>query len=233
MKAFAYPLAFLNALCVALLCLYVAVNIPTFSMAFYRWQFDVNDTMAVIGIEEEELLRVTSHMLGYIRGQEPDLQIVAIVEGQPRPFFNQREILHMIDVYELFAMGRQLRNGAISLIVATTAILFVMRVRLMAVLARAYRATTMGMLLIAVALAVPFVADFHYAFIIFHEIFFDNELWQLNPETDLLINVVPLSFFITISIFIGVIFSGLMLLVGLLSNAYVRTLPARKVPKLP
>ena len=37
--------------------------------------------------------------------------------------------------------------------------------------------------------------DFNKYFIIFHHIFFNNDLWMLNPDTDLLINIVPEPFF--------------------------------------
>ena len=37
--------------------------------------------------------------------------------------------------------------------------------------------------------------DFNQYFIIFHHIFFNNDLWMLNPDTDLLINIVPEPFF--------------------------------------
>ena len=37
--------------------------------------------------------------------------------------------------------------------------------------------------------------DFTKYFVIFHHIFFNNDLWMLNPDTDLLINIVPEPFF--------------------------------------
>jgi integral membrane protein (TIGR01906 family) len=45
--------------------------------------------------------------------------------------------------------------------------------------------------------------DFDRAFTVFHMLFFPNDLWILDPSVDLLINMVPLGFFIDISIFIG------------------------------
>ena len=36
--------------------------------------------------------------------------------------------------------------------------------------------------------------DFDRAFILFHKIFFNNDLWQLNYATDLLMNIVPETF---------------------------------------
>ena len=37
--------------------------------------------------------------------------------------------------------------------------------------------------------------DFSKYFVMFHHIFFNNDLWILNPETDMLINIVPEGFF--------------------------------------
>ena len=37
--------------------------------------------------------------------------------------------------------------------------------------------------------------DFSKYFIVFHHIFFDNDLWILDPSVDMLINIVPEGFF--------------------------------------
>jgi len=42
---------------------------------------------------------------------------------------------------------------------------------------------------------------------VFHEIFFNNDYWILDARVDLLINIVPYPFFITISVFIGGFFA--------------------------
>ncbi|MGO1372277.1 MAG: lipoprotein intramolecular transacylase Lit, partial [Senegalia sp. (in: firmicutes)] len=42
--------------------------------------------------------------------------------------------------------------------------------------------------------------DFNKYFTIFHEILFTNDLWLLNPKTDILIQMLPLDFFYSISI---------------------------------
>ncbi len=47
--------------------------------------------------------------------------------------------------------------------------------------------------------------DFNKYFTIFHEIFFSNDLWLLDPDTSVLINMVPeVFFFQTAMIIIGV-----------------------------
>lgn len=55
--------------------------------------------------------------------------------------------------------------------------------------------------------------NFTKYFVIFHKIFFSNNLWILNPETDRLINIVPEPFFIDTSIRIVVIFFSIILFV--------------------
>lgn len=55
-------------------------------------------------------------------------------------------------------------------------------------------------------------ADFNRYFTLFHHIFFDNDLWLLNPDTDRLINIVPLGFFMDTVLWIAVIFGIFMAL---------------------
>ena len=40
----------------------------------------------------------------------------------------------------------------------------------------------------------------------FHEMFFSNDLWLLDPNTDMLINIVPEPFFIDTSLYICITF---------------------------
>jgi integral membrane protein (TIGR01906 family) len=49
--------------------------------------------------------------------------------------------------------------------------------------------------------------DFNKYFTYFHLIFFDNDLWLLDPETDLLIQMLPEEFFISIFKRIVLLFS--------------------------
>lgn len=41
---------------------------------------------------------------------------------------------------------------------------------------------------------------------IFHHIFFNNDLWLLDPATDLLINIVPEPFFVDTASYIALVF---------------------------
>ena len=203
-----------QAVCIILLCLYAAVHLPTFDMRFYEYQYVKNDVANTINISEAELLRVTAHMLDYMRGRVPDLQVTAVVAGEPRLFFSEREIYHMIDVYILFVIGDILRNIAIiGLLLAFGVAFYWRRYGFFAAYAKANVIVIAIFMALFAALAGIIALDFDTAFIIFHEIFFFNDLWILDPRVDLLINMVPLPFFIDLSMLIGVLFFGMLTIV--------------------
>lgn len=52
-----------------------------------------------------------------------------------------------------------------------------------------------GVLATIVMLGVIFITDFNRAFVIFHQIAFNNELWIFDPRTDPIINYLPESLF--------------------------------------
>ena len=53
--------------------------------------------------------------------------------------------------------------------------------------------------------------DFEKYFILFHRIFFTNDLWMLDPTTDNLINIVPEGFFVDMTERILIIFSSIII----------------------
>lgn len=53
--------------------------------------------------------------------------------------------------------------------------------------------------------------DFTKYFILFHHIFFTNDLWILDPATDMLINIVPEGFFMDTAARIALLFGSLSL----------------------
>jgi len=184
-------------------------------MWFYRWQYDVNNTYEVVNMEPEDLHEVTRQMIRYMQGREPDLQIMTTVGGEARYFFSEIEIRHMIDVYELFSVGFVIQNILIGLFFATLGLFLSKKGRYLRDLFKSWQITSAVILIVLISLVVVIAINWHHAFVVFHEIFFDNDYWILDSRVDLLINIVPYDFFITISTFIGGFFAlGLAALLG-------------------
>ena len=216
----------INAISLITLILFVGIQLPGFGMWFYRWQFDVNNTYEVVNMEPEDLHEVTRHMIRYMQGREPDLQIMTTVGGEARPFFSEIEIRHMIDVYDLFAIGLILQNILIVLFLASLALFLVWGRNRLRTLLRSWQISSAAVFLALALLVIVIAVNWHHAFVVFHEIFFDNDYWILDSRVDLLINIVPYPFFITISAFIGGFFAlGLVTLFTVSTIVLRRTKP--------
>ena len=159
-----------------------------------------------VHMEMDDLLYVTDEMMAYLRGSRDDLNIDTVVDGTPREFFNAREKAHMADVRNLFLGGLALRRLCLFLAAASVALLALFKVPLKHLLPRTLCAGTVLFLGVTALLAGIISTDFTKYFIIFHKIFFTNDLWQLDPRTDLLINIVPEPFFMDTAARIGITF---------------------------
>lgn len=147
-------------------------------------------------MEMDDLLEVTDEMMAYLRGDRKDLHVPTIVAGQPREFFNEREIAHMEDVRGLFLAAITIRRICFLVMAACAALLIVLKADTRRILPRMICGGTILFFSILALLAGIISTDFSKYFILFHKIFFTNDLWILDPSTDLLINIVPEPFFV-------------------------------------
>jgi len=200
-------MAAINTLALMFIILYVSVSLPTFTTPFYNYAYDKNGTHELIGISEQDLDRVTRLLIDYMRGSTDSLDIIVQIHGQYRPFFSEIEIAHMIDVQDLFMLGFMVRNIAILLFIATLLSGFLYERRpVLKEYAKSFIYGTIALIATLGTLVFIIFLDFNTAFTIFHEIFFDNDLWILDPSVDLLINIVPLQFFTELFIVIVALF---------------------------
>ena len=155
---------------------------------YYEKEYAKYGVLQDVHMEMNDLLDVTDQMMAYLRGNREDLHVPTVVDGQPREFFNDREIAHMEDVRGLFLGGLALRRISIGLIVVCVVLLFARKADVRRVLPKMICAGSALFFAVLAILAAIISTDFHH-------IFFNNDLWLLNPDTDLLINIVPEPFF--------------------------------------
>ena len=162
---------------------------------YYEKEYAKYGVLNDVHMEMDDLLDVTDEMMAYLRGSRKDLHVPTIVDGQPREFFNDREIAHMEDVRGLFLGGLALRRISLGLIVACVILLLLLKADIRCVLPKMICIGSALFFAVLAVLAGIISTDFNQYFIMFHHIFFNNDLWMLNPDTDLLINIVPEPFF--------------------------------------
>ncbi|MDL2248277.1 TIGR01906 family membrane protein [Tyzzerella sp. OttesenSCG-928-J15] len=216
--------AIINTICLIFIILLTSIELPTFNYAFYNYEYNKNETYDQIGINSYDLEKVTNKLTGYMRGTEENLEVYVNINGGIREFFNNLEKSHMVDVKNLFQIGFAVRNIAIVIFIITTIIAFVYKRRpALKEYALSYIIGNVLFLLSCGALTGVILSDFNKYFTIFHEIFFDNDLWILDPSTDLLINIVPLGFFIDIFTAVVAIFFLISIIFTIISIAYLKS----------
>ncbi len=166
-------------------------------------------------VEMDDLMDVTDAMMKYLKGQREELQVKTNINGIQTDFFNESEIAHMEDVRGLFLGGIWLRRICMALMLISVLILLLLKERWILVLSRSLKWGIIVLAVISSALAAFMALNFTKAFTAFHKIFFNNDLWILDPERDRLINILPEGFFLDTALRIGIIF-GILILLSLL-----------------
>lgn len=161
-----------------------------------------------------DLLQVTDEMMAYLRGNRDDLHVFTFMGGEYREFFNAREIAHMEDVRELFIGGLWIRRIGLLFTIFFIVGLMIWSKRkqerktfLKEAVPRSLCIGTGIFFAAALSLCGIISTDFSKYFVVFHHIFFHNDLWLLNPETDMLINIVPEPFFMDTALRIAITFA--------------------------
>jgi len=187
----------------------------------YDYAFSQYDVVAVTGVSRPELDRSASEIVRYFQsGEDGELLDIRVERGDDTvPLFNQREILHMADVKDLFRLVYRIHEFTFIYIVAYVAGVYLWsRERSMRRLAR--QAITAGIVTVGalMAAAVGVVLGFDTLFEQFHLLSFSNDFWQLDPRTDRLVQMFPMGFWFDVTLGVGIlsiVAGGLVALAGL------------------
>lgn len=187
------------------------------NFGWYEKTYSKYHVLDDLQMEMKDVMHVTREMMAYLRGNRSDLQVVTTVDGDEQEFFNVREEAHMMDVKNLFLGGLWIRRGAILALIIAMFFLFLTKAEWKKLLPKYFLIGTGGIIGIAAVAGLVFMSDFHKYFYLFHKVFFTNDLWLLDPDTDLLIRMLPEGFFFDMVIRIGIIFFILMSMVLVIS----------------
>ena len=153
--------------------------------------FDTYTQTAHLGVEKSAYPLFAAQLSAFFRGETEDPSVAA------HPFFDY-EVTHLFDVRNLMNGIRLSAYAALAL--AVPLILFLLGKR-----GRQYFATAWlwgFFLYITVVLLVTgfAVIDFNRLFVLLHKLLFTNDLWLLNPQTDLLIALMPEGMFMHLAL---------------------------------
>lgn len=189
---------------------------------YYR-DFQVeNDLTTVTGKSQNYLDEVSKDTATYLQNGDRSLM---------EKHFSENEILHMDDVYQLFVTGRTIRLISILVLLAMLAVAIYRKT--LGFLLRDVVYASIGLLLVIAVIAIVSLFNFQRAFVIFHEILFSNDLWLMDTQSDLMIQMMPTPFFVgmfvRILILVAVSWVVLLLAFFFLSRYLIKRREGQKV----
>lgn len=186
----------------------------------------------------DDAVYITEQMLDYCIGTIDTLDNTeATIDGVTAPFFTEREKLHLADCRNIFLAAVKFRVISILIIaVLLIAIYYSIKRRsesspdssiiISSVYARTiasgYIKALVALLIFAGILVVIGMNNFTFLFTKFHHVFFDNDLWILDPKQDNLVNVMQESVFSDAAITIGSIWGCVSIALAVFSAVILR-----------
>lgn len=182
----------------------------SFNRSYYKVQYEKLNTAETMGISSNELSTGTGVLLDYIVDHRDNLDY-ELDSGVP--FFNQREIDHMVDVKDLYLGARIVLIISIVVFIVLGIIYSLDGLKsLLFIFRESFRHAFVLFGLILILIGAYALIDFNGFWTNFHHLFFRNDLWLLNPATDRLIQMVPLPFFT--QLVFSILFTILLLVIG-------------------
>lgn len=204
--------------------LFSSVQVVVYSDVYFKWHYENHNIEEETGMSVEGLMEVTDKMMDYLIDKRDSLDMQETIDGQIEEVFGDREKAHMDDVKVLFLQGKQFRDlSALTLLIAIMYFVTARKKWLRDWLAQLKLFFITSFVIVGIVGGL-FASDFNKYFTIFHEVFFDNDLWLLDPRTDILINMVPEIFFFQTSMLILVGFVAAIIIVLTVSKIAIQKL---------
>ena len=217
-------LTVIGSVCLLLVAAVTAIQIALYAdFGFYEREYTKYNVLPELEMDMDDTMHVTHEMMDYLVGKRESLDdIMATVAGKEREFFNADEKAHMDDVWGLFQGGLMIRRISVVGMILCFAACRLLKKSTRGRYPVIFRRTLYVSIAVLAALGIGFASNFSRAFVIFHEIFFDNDLWIMDPATDLMIRMLPEGFFADCVLRIGVTIIVVLVLLWALSFVVAR-----------
>lgn len=180
--------------------LMLSVGLVTFDKDYYYKEYAKYEVAKVQSLSDKDLHVITDNLLGYLSGSRSDLNFVVDRDkGLNRDFFSVQDKAHMVDVKNMYAFLKIL--GVLSAIVLAFSLYEILRKPSYKENIHRFLGTgAIVGILPFVILGILMAIDFNKYFILFHQIFFANDLWLMDPAVDNLVNIFSEGFFLDMAI---------------------------------
>ncbi len=169
--------------------LLISIEFYSLNSFFYFNQYDKNDVYQNVTYSKEDVKYITYNLIDYLKYD---------VVLDYKDVFSEKEKRHMKDVKYIFQKGLWIKK--VSIIVIGT-IIYINRKDMNNML-KYFNKTILTTCVVFTLLCSIISLNYYNYFTVFHKMFFNNDDWLLSPKESIIINLLPLEFFESISIYI-------------------------------
>ncbi len=215
-------------ICLTITAWVTALEWITYDVDHYMKEFEKQGWVPAAGMDRMNLAYTAEEIIQYLKGEKDDFQTIAVKDGELQPLYDERERIHMVDVLNLYDRARFLRSMSLVLALLLTGFMVFRDGRWKTHWLRMLTYTGLGNVLLMALLYLLIRLDFTRYFTQFHLLFFDNDLWILDPRRHVLIQMLPESFFMNTAMKIGLAAMGSMTVLGVSACILERKLKGGK-----
>ena len=170
--------------------------------ALMETKFNRYADVQITGIDQSAYPSLALAITGFLQGSLDSPQLTVKRGGIQSDAFSQREIAHLADIRGLLKTVQVMRYTAIALVGLVFLAYFAVRKSYPSLLKaiRLERSLIMGILAflgLIIVMVIWGLIDFYGLFTAAHHVAFRNDLWLLDPQKDLLLQLMPLELFVS------------------------------------
>ena len=160
-----------------------------FDINFYKNFYQKENLASSIGTSSDSLINNTQNLLNYLNKKEQ----------LNTDWFSEKDILHMVDVQNLYTFSYNIMIYCLlTLIISTIIIILILRGKSLLYITKIFNKVLLLFIVLVGGLSAVIAYNFNSFWIKFHTTLFSNELWLLSPNESNLIKMVPEEFFISL-----------------------------------
>ena len=160
-----------------------------FDLNFYKDFYQKENLPSSIGTSSDNLINNTQNLLNYLNKKEQ----------LNTDWFSEKDILHMVDVQNLYIFSHSIMIYCfITFILSTIIIILILRGKSLLYITKIFNKVLLLFIVLVGGLSAVIAYNFNSFWIKFHTTLFSNDLWLLSPNESNLIKMVPEEFFISL-----------------------------------
>ena len=160
-----------------------------FDINFYKEFYQKENIANYIDTSSDNLINNTQNLLNYLNKKEQ----------LNTDWFSEKDILHMVDVQNLYTFSHNIMIYCfITFILSTIIIILILRGKSLLYITKIFNKVLLLFIVLVGGLSAVIAYNFNSFWIKFHTTLFSNDLWLLSPNESNLIKMVPEEFFISL-----------------------------------